>query len=213
MDTIEILKLVKRKLFEPRKKLIFDTEGKRILADSLTWINERENLLGDDMKAVEEGDGWNVADKTYVDYRISELYKIIQQPSAPFPEIIPQTSSASTKNTTVVIAPKTVFFSQGIINDDVLTFFVPGLVLKKNWNIVEFTIFNENTFDEDVTLSMKTIVDSKITQISKIKSSGKHVVSAEVKQKIDSVKAVVFQLKTLKPSVSRISLQITVEIN
>lgn len=200
MDALEILKIVKRKIFESRKKIIFDASGKRMFVD--TWTGDK--VHPQDVKLIEEGDGWNLADKDYVDFKVSELYKNIQYSSTPS---APQQEMKQT----------TVFISNGINTstntENVITFFNPGILLKKNWYIIDFTIICDVPVEDDLTLSLKNISDSKFIQLSKIKMSSKNLFVAESNYKVDNTKAVVFQLKSTKVSKYDFSLQITVGIN
>lgn len=66
MEPVEILKIIKRKLFEPHKKIIYNTEGKKLVVDS----DEQRKTDDDDLDVY---DGWNVADKDYVNLKINEL--------------------------------------------------------------------------------------------------------------------------------------------
>lgn len=202
-----MLKIVKRKMFEPRKKIVYDTDGKQLLADSSTaWLADRQNLTAEELDMIEEGDGWNCADKDYVNYKIAELQQLIKN-TAPTPIATATTTTNSTKS---------IFFSVGEEStEQSIVFFAPGLLLKKNWTILEFTIFSNIILEDDSTLSMKEVVDGgKLTTISKIKTHGKQLLSAESKHKISDVaKVVIFIIKFAKqPTViPKISLQITVE--
>lgn len=195
MNNIELLKLIKKKLFEPRKKIVQDG-GVKAIADSQNWVKERQFIDPSDISFLEESDGWNVADKDYVDYKITELqHKINYTPSAPtFPSL-----------------NKSIIFSSGIFDVDTMTFFSPGIVLKKGWVITEVTIFNEVPFEEEIVLSVKNITDSKSTQISKIKPNKQQILSAEAKYKVDSNRAVVFSIKTANKL--KLNLQLTIEHN
>lgn len=195
MNNIELLKLIKKKLFEPRKKIVQDG-GVKAIADSQNWVKERQFIDPSDISFLEESDGWNVADKDYVDYKITELqHKINYTPSAPtFPSL-----------------NKSIIFSSGVFDTDTMTFFSPGIVLKKGWVITEVTIFNEVPFEEEIVLSVKNITDSKSTQISKIKPNKQQILSAEAKYKVDSNRAVVFSIKTANKL--KLNLQLTIEHN
>lgn len=205
MDTIEILKIIKTKLFEPRKKIVFDAHGKKILTDLVTY--DRKNI---DAQSSLEGDGWNVADKDYVDYRISEALKKIHYPSAPpiHDIALPAAKLQS--------AQKTVLVSCGEVDGEYISFFNPGLVLKRGWNILDFTLFSDTPFEDDVTLYVKTVSDApkdqKLALLSKIKSNGKQTLSSDSKFKLDNPKSLTFLLKTETPLKSKISLQLVIEI-
>lgn len=225
MDNLQILKIVKCKLFEPRKKIIFDTDGKKMLVDSTSsWFSERQHLTQEDLKLLEEREGWNLADKDYVDFKISELSKISPVPSS---SILLPTISASRPSASLPSAPpappaeivpskrtRTVFFSPGNKIGDIVAFFTPGLVMKKGWMIVEFTIFHEIPNDNELCLTIKNMIDSKGVVVSKFKNNNKHILTADTKFKIDTVKAAVFELGSDKRNDSKggLSLQITVEM-
>lgn len=75
MEPIELLKIIKRKLFEPHKKIIYNTEGKKFFVDSLPSDPPQQT---DSDEFMEMYNGWNVADKDYVNYKINELSKEIR---------------------------------------------------------------------------------------------------------------------------------------
>lgn len=201
MNNIELLKLIKKKLFEPRKKIVQDG-GVKAIADSQNWVKERQFIDHSDISFLEESDGWNVADKDYVDYKITELqHKINYTPSAP-PSVQPSVQPSVNKS---------IIFSSGVFDTDTMTFFSPGIVLKKGWIISEVTIFNEVPFEDEIILSIKNITDTKSTQISKIKPNKQQILSAEAKYKVDSNRAVVFSIKTANKL--KLNLQLTIEHN
>lgn len=209
MEPIVLLSLIKKKLFETRKKIVLDDLGNRCLSDSTSWLKERSILKPEEIELLEKSDGWNVADKDYVDFKCSELYgKFIQSSSLPSAPMLPSTSLTVSNTST----NKTVFFCIGEILEDSIVFFSPGLFLKKNWNITEFTLVSD-CFDDEISLFMKNINDTtKSSLVSKIKSNGKQqVLFGETKYKVESNKAVLFEIKP-RSKTSKISLQITVEM-
>lgn len=212
MDVIQLLKLIKMKIFAPKKKFIFDSDGIKHTADAKRFGEDRA-LSPKDAELLEEIDGWNLADREYVDYKISELYTRIQQaPSAP--PLEPSGSSfgslLSGKNNFEKNSVKCMF-SPGIVSEDRITFFEPGLVFKKGSVMIEFTLFVNVSFDEELVLSVRNVIDDRTVQISKIKTAGKNIISAESKYKTDAHKVVVFELKSNgKPLAFSSSLQICV---
>lgn len=216
MDVIHLLRLIKFKIFAPKKKFVFDSDGVRHLTDSKKNSNDK-NLNSEDSDLLEEIDGWNLADREYVDFKISELYTRIQQaPSAPPLEAVNQTTSAfssllSGKNSGSSSNQVKCMFSPGIISEDKITFFDPGMVFKKGSVMTEFTLFVGVSFDEELILSVRNVIDDRTVQISKIKTTGKNIISAESKYKTDVHKVLVFELKSSgKPLTFSSSLQICV---
>lgn len=206
MNTIQIIKIIKQKLFEPKKKIIFNTEGTKMLTD-LQYFDDKKNINETDLKILEDGDGWNVADKDYVDLKISELYKFVKTipPTAPsHSEIVNKSSLNNTQ--------KTIFVANGVMDGENMIFFAPGLIIKKNWNISDFTLFFDNVIEDELVLVVNNVFENKTTQISKIKTTGKQIFSAEAKYKVDSAKVIVFQIKMPLKNIAKGSLQITVEI-
>lgn len=214
MNTLELLRLVKKKIFEPKKKIIFDTEGNKILTNTQYYDNNNKNISINDLKILSESDGWNVADKDYVDLKISELYKFVKTIPPTAPNHSDLVKQFPTNNSTIQKSiQKTIFSSVGVIDGENIVFFSPGLVLKKNWNISDFTIFFDNIIEEELYLVVNNIIESKITQISKIKTNGKQqIFSADAKYTVDSSKVIIFQIKLPLKTTLKASLQITVEI-
>lgn len=221
MDIIEILKIVKSKLFESRKKITIDDYGKRILENITNWekINEKDTSILKDLE------GWNVADKDYVDLRVNEIYqKIISiQPTAPplenkknsktenklYPNIPPVLNS--------IPAPqqKQMFFCFGESDTNGnIKFFAPGLLLKKGWIITDFNLIFDKTIDEEFILFMKNSSDEKSVQISTINNkSGNSLFSAETNLKIDITRAVLFEIKMSKKQTYRVNFQICITLS
>lgn len=207
MNTIEVLKIIKKKLFEPRKKIVFDTTGKRILVDCP--LKDRYNNVSNDGDILEDAEGWNVADKDYVDLKFSELYKLIQySPPAPSAPPIHSPSKKQIQSSTQTV----VFFETGKNIGDTITFFSPGIFMQKNWVISGFSILGENVFEEDVIFYMKYFGDTKPVQLSKMKITGQQLIVSDGKHKIDQTKPVVFLIKSIKPITFTVNLQVTVEM-
>lgn len=207
MNSVEILKLVKRKLFEPKKKIVYDVNGNKILAlkkfgDSSMSLSEIDsNLLA-------ENDGWNIADKDFVESKILDLNKQILQltnmtamcpPSAPKLELLEKKSNSN----------KFMLVSRGELSnneDDTINFFYPGLILKKNTVILDCIIVPSNpleTFDFIILNNQ----DNKILFEQKIKNVGTDVIGCKISHKLDSVKNIIFKIKgVIKPTT--INLQI-----
>lgn len=209
MNTIQILKIIKHKLFEPKKKIIFNTEGTKILTD-LQYYDDKKNINETDLKLLEDSDGWNVADKEYVDSKISELYKFVKTIPPTVPTAPSQLDIMSKTNN--VSPQKTIFVSTGIMEGENMIFFNPGLIIKKNWNISDFTLFFDSVIEDELILIVNNVFENKTTQISKIKTTGKQIFSAEAKYKVDASKVIVFQIKMPLKNSAKCSLQITVEI-
>lgn len=232
---LEILKLVKRKMFEPRKKIIFDLLGNRKLETSLNWASDRQLQTEyiqkeKDLKILEECEGWNVADKDYVDFKISEAIKQNKQeilsiansiahpiPSAPSLEPAPSTSlkkSLFSSSSPVCNHNYTFIYSPGIISaENVISFFSPGIVIKKGWTITDFTLFCDSPLEEEIVLVLYGVQDLKSTQLSKIKLQNKQVMSAETKHKFDTNRPIIFNIKLPKmTNPINMSLQIGIEI-
>lgn len=205
MDTLEILKIVERKLFEPKKKLIYDTSGNKSLSPSQNWKNERRFISDSDLNLLEENDGWNVADREYVNSKINDVMTTLQHiPSAP-PMVV-----SNSKNSNSII----MFRSEGIQNSQIITFFNSGLFLKKNWNITEIVITCDAILDKEVFISLRNIDNEKTEQLCKYKSNpAKKSVIIGLKYKVPEIKTVTIELNSDKViSQHNWAVQITIEL-
>ena len=190
METTELLKLIKMKIFDTRKKFFVNNLGQReLISSGPTWFSERLQLSKEDQNILEAADGWNVADKDYVDSKISEFANyVFHQPSAPLKMCI-------------------ILHSIGIVEKDKLLFFSPGLLIKKGWVLKEINILSGNTHEHDMSLFIKT--DQTSTLLSKISANGKHILSADVNHQFESLKSIIFEI--VSPKHISCSLQITIE--
>lgn len=206
MDTLEILKIVEKKLFESKKKLIYDTSGNKSLSPSQNWKNERKFVSVSDLNLLEENDGWNVADRDYVNSKISDVMATLQHmPSAP-----PMTAVSNSKNTNSII----IFRSDGLQTSQTVTFFNSGLFLKKNWNITEIVITCDAVLDKEVFVSMRNIDNEKLEQLCKYKSNpSKKSVIIGLKYKVPEIKTVTIELNSDKiPNQHNWAIQLTIEL-
>ncbi|QIH04930.1 hypothetical protein [Dasineura jujubifolia toursvirus 2a] len=229
----EMLKLVRRKMFEPRGKIIFDTFGNKQLSYCFDRNNNQTDHVGanqDDSHLtdiIKSCEGWNVADKDYVDYKVTEVLHTIQNlqqkisstsqiPTAP-PLIDTKKSLSMFDNSkqTIQNTNKTIMFSSGDLIDNEVIFFTNGLVLKKGWSITDITIFSSIGLEQELLVSINSLTENKTSQISKIKPQSKQILSAELKYKIENHKAVTFKVLCSKTDLCKnpnFSLQICIDI-
>lgn len=69
MNINDILKIVKSKIFEPKKKLVFDSLGNINFVNCENWKEEQNRLTEENKAILNDGDGWNLADKDYVNLK------------------------------------------------------------------------------------------------------------------------------------------------
>nr|UOX61046.1 MAG: hypothetical protein DiTV3a_F4ORF9 [Diabrotica toursvirus 3a] len=207
METLYLLNLIKQRIFEPRKKIIYTSNGRKMLENAVDWKLERKHILEKDLEILEESEGWNVADKDYVEYKITELYhKILSSNSG-----MTMAPSAPHINKTVFLC------TTDVVDSNSVTFYNPGLFLNKGWSIINFTIFSSLPLDLEASLMMQDMGEKDKTQIisSKLKFSGKQLLNAECNQKLSSSKVVTMILSFNNgkkiPSGS-FSLQLSIEL-
>jgi hypothetical protein len=187
MDLQEMLFLVKQKLFEPRKRVVSDVFGNKTLEFSSKPVPI--GLTGRDKELFDAADGWNVADKDYVDWKIGEAR-------------CGMSSKVSSSN---------VFFVSANVEEGVATFFYPGILFKKDHVLEEFALIFSSVCTDDCSLILKssTDVQSKPLLVQKIKT-GSQIMISEPKFRMESSGAVFFQLKFSKKTLQEsVSLQIT----
>lgn len=210
MNMIEVLTTLKRKIFEPKKKIIFDSCGNKMTQNSVFWYDDRKNVNEEDLKILEECDGWNVADKDYVDNKCAEILRKVNY------EIVPNANThIANKELTKKSFSKSFMYSTGstgATNEFALEFFHLGLLLKPGCTISAFTLFFEAPIDEEFTFVVRNAIDKKESQIAKIKTNNNQYFTAESKYKVDKdsiVNLVLKSIKQMKPVT--MALQILIE--
>ncbi|CCA61380.1 hypothetical protein AV955_gp023 [Diadromus pulchellus ascovirus 4a] len=197
MDINTILNIVKTKLFEPRKKVVNTVGGKKITLPSPNGEVNNQTLEENEKSIFEIVDGWNVADRDYVEWRVSEALRGKgAAPSAPAP------------NTTN-------FYCSADVVDGVANLFYPGVVLKSGTVIDELSVVCDSPSQEDAVLSVKVNNETKTTH--KIKFGNKAVYAAAVGINIDANSCVSFVLKFAKNEKAKaipksVSFQIQVSV-
>lgn len=186
MDINYILSIIKNKLFLPKQRYVLNNGYKEFADAGRNWAVYRENLSYKELKDLENADGWDVADKDYVDNKILE---VIYRPSAP-------------------ILTSTILYSQGILEKDKLSFFNPGLLIQSGWILKEIIIISDGPYESDMTLYIKSA--EKSNTLSNIKANNRNIVSAVVNFQFDVVKSITFELKFKKTHSNICSLQIII---
>lgn len=193
MNSLEILRLVKRKLFEPKKKIIYNANGDKLIVEKKLGDSTMSlNIL--DKEILQENDGWNLADRDYVDQKISEINKQmlhVTNLSANIPPSAPKLDLFDNKKTSC----KYVFLSKGIEGPDGnILFFNPGLIVKKNTILLECYFITDLPV-ETLEFSIFSSLDNKLVFSSKIKQIEENVFNSKINLKTDSLKNLIIKVK------------------
>ena len=172
MEPIEILKIIKRKLFEPRKKIVYNTEGKKFFVDSYDSRDSKHIDDDDDLY-----NGWNVADKDYVNFKIQELSSALLKESSTYTKLIP---SAPFEEQTAPQKFKTMVYLKGSKDIKNKKYVFDTLLLK------EGSIINEKHIYVQKQLTIKDTV-----VLNSLKRDGNN-------KKISEVKNNFIQMKSMK---------------
>lgn len=212
METYEIMKIIKKKIFDSHKKIVM-VDGELRYEKSNSWKNDRKNLTEKQIEILEENDGWNIADKDYVDYKITEILGMSKTsslprnfiPSAPPLSSTQNISTISTNNNQII----TRYFCNGKKNTgQEYLFFSPGLILQKDSVILEYMVFTETPFESETILTMKNVLNNNSTKLATFAISQSKLFISEAQHKIEENSVVVLSIKGTK--ITNITLQLKV---
>lgn len=209
MDVTEVIKVIKRKLFEPHKKISFNSEGEKFYESSKSWAEDRKKLTNIDKDLLDEIDGWNLADKDYVDFKIKEqLYSVNHLGN--FATLTHEVGNKNAPSAPIKMESRFFSFNSPNSTNDIMEFFVPGIILKKNWIISEFMLFTELPFEKDTVLSIKNVVNNTEAKLATINASNNKTFTAEPNYKLEETSVIILSIKLFKPSNSKMSFHLTV---
>lgn len=187
METIDILKIIKRKLFEPRKKIVYNTSGKKVFSDNHYCIAGLQHFDEND-EFIDVCNGWNVADKDYVNFKIQELASTLSKDRLAFVDTsgtasgsvssskisgkYPKLPSAPFEELTEPQKFKTMIYLKGTKDTKSKKYVFDTLLLKEGSVINEKHIYVQKQFsvkDTVVLNSLKRDADNK--KIPEVKSN------------------------------------------
>lgn len=211
----ELIKLIKKKIFDTHKKIVM-VDGELKYEKSTSWKSDRKNLTEKQIEMLEDIDGWNLADKDYVDYKITEVlnasktssfprnYSLpsVTQPSAPPSNIITPITSTNNSQITRYLCNGKKMTGQEYL------FFHPGLILQKDSVILEYMIYTETPLESETVLTMKNVLNNTTTKLATIPVSQNKLLIAETKHKTEETSVVVLSMKGAK--ITNITLQLKV---
>lgn len=182
-----ILRLIKKKLFEPRKRVVNDVYGSKIVENApegatVTGLSEKDIEIFGDV------DGWNVADRDYVDYKIALALSNKTKAPAPLPPIVQKEVIAPVNKSS-----STIFESSKFENNECF-FFKPGFTLYKLDKLEKMTIMfgGQDVFDCSIIMKSTT---GKILVQSEVKSTPGTALTSEVNYSVDADTTVFFEIK------------------
>lgn len=203
-NILYVIDIIKKKAFEPKKAIEKDQyTGLRSLIDAkqfetITAPKDNSN------KELENIDGWDLADKEYVERKFKEVESIVTRYISNFGNSILSTksdnnNSGNKNNNKAPSKSSSLLFSKGeLVGDTSVLFFSPALLFK-DCEISDIVIVSNKVFQNDYKLNM--IENNKDKQnkttlftISKIDST---VASGgdSRKIKIDKTKTLSFELE------------------
>lgn len=208
METYEMIKIIKKKIFDSHKKIVI-VDGEPRYEKSNSWKADRKNLTEKQIELLEENDGWNIADKDYVDYKITEILGQNKMPSSLPRNLLPSAPPSPNVNNTTNNQIITRYFCTVKKNTgQEYLFFSPGLILQKDSVILEYMIFTDSPFESETVFTMKNVLNNNNTKLTTFTPSPNKLFIAEVKHKIEENSVVVLSIKGTK--LSNITLQLKV---
>jgi hypothetical protein len=210
---LQLIEIIKRKIFDTKKEIVTDPKtGIRSLSD----ISEKQlhdNLDPETRKYIEEADGWDLADKEYVNKKVKDVTDSIVKDFTKYISDTPSTISGKQRGKNLSNNSNSyVITCKGELQKGTVLFFEPGILLKECF-ISDIIIVSSEDFNGEFRLNKiepSKEKENKTTVFSISKISSNIATSGEIKIKFDKAKIMYFELEG--PVINnQYMLQITIE--